>query len=57
MRKIFGFFVMYWLLVSAVGGQPSRISVHDPVMIREDGRYYLFANGIGWHGLPGVSRV
>jgi arabinan endo-1,5-alpha-L-arabinosidase len=34
-------------MVSAVIGQSSRISVHDPVMIRENGRYYLFATGRG----------
>ena len=30
-----------------VKAKPARISVHDPVMIRQDGTYYLFATGMG----------
>ena len=43
------------LLLLILGGQLSRaqdslqtnIPVHDPVMIRQDGTYYLFATGRG----------
>src|SRR5882672_2580218 len=35
--------------VASLSAQPAppRISVHDPVMIRQDGTYYIFATGQG----------
>ncbi|NLE35484.1 MAG: arabinan endo-1,5-alpha-L-arabinosidase [Bacteroidales bacterium] len=39
--------VLILILSVPVAAQPGGISVHDPVMAREDGTYYLFCTGMG----------
>jgi arabinan endo-1,5-alpha-L-arabinosidase len=47
MRKILISFCLFFVLVSLGFGQTPAISVHDPVMIRQDGIYYIFCTGNG----------
>jgi arabinan endo-1,5-alpha-L-arabinosidase len=47
MTKIFRLLIcIVWLSLSGFGEEP-RISVHDPVLIKQGETYYLFSTGIG----------
>jgi arabinan endo-1,5-alpha-L-arabinosidase len=45
--NIFFITIMQFILISFVIGQKENISVHDPVMIKQDDTYYLFHTGWG----------
>jgi len=45
MKQVITSFLLFLALIGS--GQEPRISVHDPVMISENGTYYLFATGWG----------
>jgi arabinan endo-1,5-alpha-L-arabinosidase len=47
MKKYAGLLLVLSILGIHSFAQEKRISVHDPVMIRENGVYYLFATGMG----------
>ena len=47
MKKTAYLLLLSIMIVPVIFSQESRISVHDPVMISQDGTYYLFATGRG----------
>ena len=46
-RKLLWFLAISVLSVAGIYSQEKNIRVHDPVMIQEDGTYYLFCTGWG----------
>jgi len=47
MKKLFYSLIVLSFFCISSYGQNSRIGIHDPVMIRHDGTYYIFATGRG----------
>jgi arabinan endo-1,5-alpha-L-arabinosidase len=47
MRKLMLFLLFLFIIIKVDFAQSSGISVHDPVMIRQDGVYYVFCTGNG----------
>jgi arabinan endo-1,5-alpha-L-arabinosidase len=45
------------LATAAPSGEPKQVSIHDPVMAREDGTYYLFSTGPGITFYSSQDRV
>jgi arabinan endo-1,5-alpha-L-arabinosidase len=47
MKRIVILLIFLTAILNSVGAQNQAISVHDPVMIRQDDKYYIFCTGNG----------